>query len=586
MIDVPTPTSSIQCNYPAINALSTVTTSLVNGGGLQTTSVAAQVLLTTMRMDTGSFYWEINFSAATAAQLVGVYRTAATTVTVTPTTNTIGVRFNANAGTLDYTTDGTSYTSIATGLTGGGYFPYAASATNAKIIYVNFGQRPFTYAIPTGYGVLNSSTLAAPVPNPARAFAVTLYTGNSGTQTISNARNGASFYPDIILPKSRSTTGSQYLYDSVRGATRELIINSTGQQTTNVNGVTAISSTGFSLGNSFQNTSTTTYAAFQWNAGSGTSTWNFDGSLTRTATMTIASPCVVTLTTNGFVAGQAVQFTTTGALPTGVTAGVTYYAGNILTNTTFNLYDTEANAIAGGATGRINTSGTQSGTQTCEHASLVSVNQTTGTSVVRYVGQGGGTSVGHGLNAAPEFIIVKATGLTSNWPVYHSYVPSNSYLLLNATNIATADGTYWNSTTPTSSVFSLGTNSAVNTNGATFIAYCFRSVPGYSSFGGYTGDGGTLFTYTGFLPRYVIIKRTSVAAQSWITLNGASQPFNVEGPYFFLDNGNSEGAATTLLDFLSNGFKQRSNNANTNVSGSNYAYMAWAESPFKYSLAR
>jgi hypothetical protein len=303
--------------------------------------------------------------------------------------------------------------------------------------------------------------------------------------------------------------------------------------------------------------------------------------------MTIASPCVVTLTTNGFTAGQAVQFTTTGALPTGVTAGVTYYAGNIATNT-FNLYDTEANAITGGATGRVDTSGTQSGTHTCEHAAKVNVNPTTGTAVVTYVGTGGSTTVGHGLNAVPEFIIVKSTTLTSNWPVYHSYIGSNNYLLFNGTAIATGDGTYWSSTTPTSSVFSLGTNTTVNTNGSTFVAYCFVSTPGYSSFGGYTGDGGTngLFTYTGFLPRYIIIKRTSVATQSWITLNGASQPYNVEGPYFFIDASNAEGTATALVDFLSNGFKQRSNNANTNVSGSNYAYMVWAESPFKYSLAR
>jgi hypothetical protein len=83
-----------------------------------------------------------------------------------------------------------------------------------------------------------------------------------------------------------------------------------------------------------------------------------------TATMTIASPGVVTVTGHTLVPGQAVIFTTTGALPTGVTLGTIYYAGNI-SGSTFNLYDTSANGITGGATGRIDTTGTQSGTHTC-----------------------------------------------------------------------------------------------------------------------------------------------------------------------------------------------------------------------------
>jgi hypothetical protein len=87
----------------------------------------------------------------------------------------------------------------------------------------------------------------------------------------------------------------------------------------------------------------------------------------KTATMTIASPCVVTINSHGLRPGMGVIFSTTGALPTGVTAGTTYYVGNLAANT-FNLYDTEANGITGGATGRVNTSGTQSGTHTATGA--------------------------------------------------------------------------------------------------------------------------------------------------------------------------------------------------------------------------
>lgn len=93
----------------------------------------------------------------------------------------------------------------------------------------------------------------------------------------------------------------------------------------------------------------------------------FGGRTGKTVTMTIASPCVVTLTNHGLRAGTGVVFSTTGALPTGITAGTTYYAKSTGANT-FNLYDTEANAIAGGATGRVNTSGSQSGTHTIKSA--------------------------------------------------------------------------------------------------------------------------------------------------------------------------------------------------------------------------
>jgi len=589
MIDVPTPTSSIQCNYPAINSLSKVNTASVTGGGLQTTSVASQVLLATMRMDTGKFYWEITFSASTSNQIVGVYKTSATAVTRTTglTTTAIGVRFDANAGTLDYTTDGTTYTSISTGLTGGGYFPYASNTLGAKIIYVNFGQRPFTWDIPTGYGRLNSFELAAPVPNSRKAFAVSLYTGNGTSQSITNTRNGGSFYPDIVWLKGKSTATNNVIYDSVRGGSRELILTTTAIQST-TSGVTAFNSNGFTVGSAATaNSNTFTYNAFQWNAGSGTSTWNFDGTLTRTATMTIASPCVVTLATNGFTAGQAVQFTTTGALPTGVTSGTTYYAGNIATNT-FNLYNTEANAITGGATGRVDTSGTQSGTHTCEHASLISVNPTTGTSVVRYVGVGANTTVGHGLNAVPEFMFFKNTTVISSWPSYHVSIGNGNYMYINGSAVAAATTTLWNSTTPTSSVFSLGTNGEVNTNGVTYIGYCFAPVPGYSAFGLYAGDGLTngIFTYTGFAPRFLILKRSSTTPSSWINFNNSAQDYNVMGPYYFIDNSAVQATAVILVDILSNGFKQRSSNAATNASGFNYVYMAWADSPFKYSLAR
>lgn len=595
--DVPTNTSFTAANFAVINKLNLITTAVPSSANMQTTSVAAQALVGSIRMDSGKFYWEIQFSAATAAQLVGVYKAAATTVTLTPTTNVIGVRFDATAGTLDYTTDGSSYTSIATGLTGGGYFPYAASTTNAKIIYVNFGQRPFTYTQPTGYYLLNTYyQMATPIASTARAFTVTPYTGNGTTQTISNLRGNGSFYVDLIMIKDRATATANPLsiYDVPRGVSRQLVTagtNATAAQTV-TNGVTAFTSSGFTVG-SVTNTNRggDTYVAYQWKGSGGTTTWNFDGTLTRTATMTIANPCVVTIATVGFVAGQAVQFTTTGALPSPLVAGTTYYAGNILTNTTFNLYDTEANAITGGATGRISTlGGSQSGTQTCEHASKVDVNQTNGVSIVTYVGTGANTTVGHGLNQVPDCVIVKSSTRTAatSWPVYHKSLGNTQYLFFNATDAVASSITYWNNTTPTTTVMNIGTSANVNANGDTYVMYSFVSTPGYSDFGTYTGDGLSdgLFQYLGFKPLLWITKRTT--SQSWLALNGAVQngvaiSYNVQGQYTFIDTESGEGNAT-LLDFVSNGFKMRSGNGATNLLSSTYVYMTWAESPFKYGL--
>jgi hypothetical protein len=219
------------------------------------------------------------------------------------------------------------------------------------------------------------------------------------------------------------------------------------------------------------------------------------------------------------------------------------------------------------------------------HASKVIVNKQTGVSIISYVGSGANTTVGHGLGAVVDCAIIKNLVSANSWPVYHKGIGNTNYMFLSGTTISTADSTYWNNTTPTSSVISLGTNSNLNNNGGNYIMYAFATVPGFSSFEGYTGDGSSngLFLYTGFKPRFAIFKQASVA-RSWIMLNPAGQTHNVQGPYLFADTAASEGTATALMDFLSNGIKMRSNNPNTNANTGTYVYMAWAESPFKYGV--
>ena len=221
--------------------------------------------------------------------------------------------------------------------------------------------------------------------------------------------------------------------------------------------------------------------------------------------------------------------------------------------------------------------------------STVSANTTAGFSIVTYSGSGSAGTVGHGLGVAPSLVIVKSrvtgSGGSGYWMVYHSATGNTKYLLLNSTDAAATSSGVWNNTTPTSSVFSIGTSGDVSGSGGTFVAYCFAEVAGYSKFGSYTGNGSTdgPFIYLGFRPKFLLIKSSSVSATSWLLLDSSRNTFNIVNSYLIADGSGAEGTYAGW-DFLSNGFKIR--NTAANGSGETVIYAAFAENPFKYSLAR
>jgi hypothetical protein len=88
-------------------------------------------------------------------------------------------------------------------------------------------------------------------------------------------------------------------------------------------------------------------------------------------------------------------------------------------------------------------------------------------------------------------IMVKRRDTGTDWAVYHASTGATKYLTLNNTNSAGTSSAYWNNTEPTSTLFSLGLSGEANTNGGTFVAYCFAEVEGYSKFGSYTGNGSS-----------------------------------------------------------------------------------------------
>jgi hypothetical protein len=230
--------------------------------------------------------------------------------------------------------------------------------------------------------------------------------------------------------------------------------------------------------------------------------------------------------------------------------------------------------------------------------SQVSANASAGFSVVTYTGTGANATVGHGLGVAPSFIIVKRRSATDDWQVYHAANtanPETDYLVLNTT-AATADAAdRWNDTAPTSSVFSIGNGSAVNTSANTYVAYCWSEIAGFSNFGSYTGNGSAdgPFVYTGFRPRWIMFKRTNDTS-NWTIVDTARDTYNLVVNKLFADTSTQENvsnpagvdATNNRLDILSNGFKQRDGNTWLNASGGTYIYMAFAENPFKNSLGR
>ena len=239
---------------------------------------------------------------------------------------------------------------------------------------------------------------------------------------------------------------------------------------------------------------------------------------------------------------------------------------------------------AAGNSGSANTDGSISST--------VSANTTSGFSIVSYTGNGSsGATVGHGLGVTPKMIIVKRlAGGSTNWGIYHEAM-GNTATLFFTTGAKDTDVSYWNNTSPTSSVFTLGSSTLGNAAN-TYIAYCFSEVKGYSKFGSYVGNGSTdgTFVYTGFKPAFVMIKCSSSGGSytSWSMFDTTRQTFNVNAGKTLYANlnsaegvrGNGSNSSTTIpaIDMLSNGFKCRVLNDEVNTTA-DYIYMAFAEEP-------
>ena len=367
------------------------------------------------------------------------------------------------------------------------------------------GYGDFKYDVPSGFLSICTKNLPEPPVKPRKNFNTVLYTGNG---TTGQSITGVGFQPDWVWAKARtSTTGSSHrLYDSVRGVTKQLRIESTNGEITDTE-LTSFDSDGFTIdddGNGSLNDNNIGYVSWNWKAGNAT------------------------LGTGDFTQGSI--------------------------------------------------------------ASTCSRNVDAGFSIINYQGNAtAGATFGHGLSSAPELVIVKnrdsdGFGWVSGWTA----LTFEKNLIFNTTDLVGDETVQWNDTAPSSTLITLGSDNGVNKNGDDFICYAFHSVDGFSRFGKYNGNGSADgdFIYTGFKPKFVIIKSLANSTP-WMVFDSERDSFNPVSTYLLTYNNAAEASApsSNAIDFCSNGFKQRQTHADMNSNGQDYVYMAFADIPFKYANA-
>ena len=214
----------------------------------------------------------------------------------------------------------------------------------------------------------------------------------------------------------------------------------------------------------------------------------------------------------------------------------------------------------------------------------VSANTTAGFSIVKFTSSSssGAMTVGHGLGATPQVVIVKDIGASGNWQTYFEGIgtANQQYLKLNDADAVVNYSGLWGAGM-TSSVIGIGVGVAVDANESD-IAYCFAEKKGYSKFGRYTGNGNAdgAFIYLGFKPAWILLKYDAIS--NWIMFDNKRSPFNPVDDFFYANESDSEdtGSSTVKCDFLSNGFKIRGTANAVNGSSNEIVFMAFAESPF------
>ena len=560
-------TDSPTDNHATMNpAANTFFNGTFSDGNLQISPSSVTFATSTIGMTSGKYYAEVEFEANSAAQmLAGITRVApvangdnlgskdgqigyynisgnklvnggtgsggnayGATYTVG---DIIGIAVNMDDGEIEFFKNNASQGTITGAIDTTKTYFFASSdfssANNNTMIW-NYGANAFTYTPPSGFEKLSTANLPNPAIDPAKGENPTEY-WDAQLYTGDSGTQEISkfaFQPDWVWIKNRDNADDHYMYDSIRGATKTLHPNDTPKEFTSANALQSFDSDGFTTGgDGGTNRNTQDYVAWAWRAGGAPTADNSAG------------------------------------------AGNTPTAGSVKIDGS-NLGSALAGTIA---------------------ATRISANTEAGFSIVSYTGTGANATVAHGLNAVPEWIIFRDRDNINDWGVYHVGLGNTNFVKLNETIASTDDDTIFNDTTPTSSVFSLGSANLANNSSQKHIAYCFAPKEGYSKFGIYDDsvvgsdyENTSPFVYTGFRVGWLMIKGTS-AGREWVMYDNKRTPDN--GVYLRSNTAATEQTDATNHDisFLSNGFKIRGGSGDINTTGESYIYMAFADQPFKFA---
>jgi len=286
--------------------------------------------------------------------------------------------------------------------------------------------------------------------------------------------------------------------------------------------------------------------------------------------------------TNGNFLYDTLRGATTAIMPNNsdgdaTYSGLTSFDSDGFTVGTFADTNTDTKLFASWNWKAGTTSGLSGGTIT---PSSYSINTTSGFGMYRFTGTGSNGTIAHGLGVTPGLVIVKRTDGTAGWIVQHAGLSYGaSVLYLQTTHSEQTEGAMFNSTTPTSTVFSLGTASETNGSGNEYIAYVWAPVRGYSQFGTFTGNASATagpFIYTPFRPAYVLVKAINYTA-AWIMFDSKRIGYNLQNKVF-TPNTTAVEEAAWMSDIYSNGFRPFSSDPAIN-GAYNYVYIAFAEFP-------
>jgi hypothetical protein len=534
MTDVPTLTNATVANYCVLNPTSPLASGTISNANLTFTSGAADAICVgTFGVSSGKWYWEITATTVNASlSYIGIIGQPPASLTVDLSTPSNGYCYLSNGN------KGNNNSRVAYGatFTSGDVIGVALDMDAGTLVfYKNNATQGTAYSSLTG-------TFSPAISDGSGASSGAVFNCNWGQRPFTyTPPTGFVALNTFNLPSSTIVAGNKQMDVTLwtgTGVARN-IVNSGSMQPDFV----------------WIKARNQTYDNQVWDS--------VRGALLKLATNQTAAESSLANSVTGFNSnGIALGDTATVNLNTGTFVGWQWKAnGTAVTNTAGSI------------------------------SSQVSANTTSGFSIITWTGtSASAATVGHGLGVAPRFFLVKQrNGSTYNWLAYHASTGAGNYLTFSGAGAATSDAAMWNNTAPSSSVITLssGANIAItNPSSGTMLIYAWAQIAGYSAFGSYTGNGSTdgPFVFTGFRPKFVMFKVSSTSA-SWVINDSARNTYNVEDLYLIPNNSNAEGTLATV-DFLSNGFKLRTTDTSWNQSSATYIYMAFAENPFKNSLAR